>query len=135
MNYSLSITACVYEGYCSDETCTFVLGEPTKKQRRIYDTVKTAHDRALAALAPGKLLKEVDAAARSCIAEHGLGKRFSHGTGHGLGLCVHEQPVVSARSKSTAQKGMVVTIEPGIYLPGWGGVRIEDTAVVTANGL
>ena len=124
----------VYEGYCSDETCTFVLGEPTKKQQRIYDTVKTAHDRALAALAPGKPLKEVDAAARSCIGEQGLGKRFSHGTGHGLGLCVHEQPVVSARSQSTAQKGMVVTIEPGIYLPGWGGVRIEDTAVVTATG-
>jgi Xaa-Pro aminopeptidase len=124
----------IYEGYCSDETCTFVLGEPTKKQRHIYDTVKMAHDRALGVLAPGKPLQEVDAVARSCIAEHDLGKRFSHGTGHGLGLCVHEQPVVSARSKSTAQKGMVVTIEPGVYLPGWGGVRIEDTAVVTATG-
>lgn len=124
----------VYEGYCSDETCTFVLGEPTKKQRRIYDTVKTAHDRAISALAPGKHLKEVDAAARACIADHGLGKRFCHGTGHGLGLCVHEQPAVSSRSKSTAQKGMVITIEPGIYLPGWGGVRIEDTVVVTATG-
>ena len=124
----------VYEGYCSDETCTFVLGQPTKKQRRIYDTVKKAHDRALAELAPGKPLQEVDAVARGSIAAHGLGRRFSHGTGHGLGLCVHEQPVVSARSKSVAQKGMVVTIEPGVYLPGWGGVRIEDTAVVTAKG-
>jgi len=124
----------VYEGYCSDETCTFVLGEPTKKQQRIYDTVQKAHDRALAALAPGKPLKEVDAAARGYIAARGLGRRFSHGTGHGLGLCVHEQPIVSTRSKSIAQKGMVVTIEPGVYLPGWGGVRIEDTAVVTARG-
>jgi Xaa-Pro aminopeptidase len=124
----------VYEGYCSDETCTFALGKPSVKQRRIYDTVKKAHDRALAALAPGKLLKEIDAAARGYIAARGLGRCFSHGTGHGLGLCVHEQPVVSARSKSVAQKGMVITIEPGVYLPGWGGVRIEDTAVVTAGG-
>ena len=124
----------IYEGYCSDETCTFVLGEPTKKQLRIYDTVLKAHDRALAALAPGKPLREVDAAARDYIVAHGLGRRFSHGTGHGLGLCVHEQPIVSTRSKSIAQKGMVVTIEPGVYLPGWGGVRIEDTTVVTAKG-
>ena len=124
----------IYEGYCSDETCTFVLGEPTKKQRRIYAMVHKAHDRALAALGPGKPLKQVDAAARDYIADQGLGRRFSHGTGHGLGLCVHEQPIVSSRSKSIARKGMVVTIEPGVYLPGWGGVRIEDTAVVTAKG-
>jgi Xaa-Pro aminopeptidase len=124
----------VYEGYCSDETCTFVLGEPSAKQRRIYATVKKAHDRALAALRPGKTLREVDAAARGYIVACGLGRCFSHGTGHGLGLCVHEQPVVSPRSKSVAQKGMVITIEPGVYLPGWGGVRIEDTVVVTAGG-
>ena len=125
---------CVFEGYCSDETCSFFLGEPTAKQRRIYAVVKEAHDLALAALAPGKKLQAVDAAAREYIRARGLSAKFNHGTGHGLGLCVHENPTVSPRSNSTAQKGMVLTIEPGIYLPGWGGVRIEDTAVVTANG-
>jgi len=125
---------CVYEGYCSDETCTFFLGEPTAKQRRLYAIVKKAHDLALAALAPGAALRKVDAAARDYITAQGCGRRFGHGTGHGLGLCVHESPAVSSRSKSTARKGMVVTIEPGVYLPGWGGIRIEDTAVVTTAG-
>jgi len=125
---------CAYEGYCSDETCTFFLGEPTAKQSRLYAVVKKAHDLALAALSPGAALSRVDAAARDYITARGFGKRFGHGTGHGLGLCVHESPAVSHRSSSTARKGMVVTIEPGIYLPGWGGVRIEDTAAVTAGG-
>lgn len=125
---------CVYEGYCSDETCTFFLGEPTARQRRLYDVVKKAHDLALAALAPGIPLAKVDAAARDHIAAQGFGRRFGHGTGHGLGLCVHENPSVSQRSAAVARRGMVVTIEPGIYLPGWGGVRIEDTAAVTAGG-
>lgn len=125
---------CVYQGYCSDETCTFVLGEPSARQRKIYAVVKQAHDLALAALAPGAPLCQVDAAARAHITAQGYGRRFGHGTGHGLGLCVHESPAVSPRSKAAARKGMVVTIEPGIYIPGWAGVRIEDMAAVTAGG-
>jgi Xaa-Pro aminopeptidase len=124
----------VCDGYCSDETCTLVVGAPTAKQKRVYAVVKQAHDRALRAVMPGAALTEVDAAARQFIARAGFGARFSHGTGHGLGMCVHEAPVVSPRSTAVAARGMVITIEPGVYLPGWGGVRIEDSVVVTAAG-
>ena len=124
----------LYKGYCSDETCTFVIGEPTKKQKRIYETVKKAHDLALRTCAPGKDFKVIDAAARKYIARQGYARYFNHGTGHGIGLCVHEPPTISFRSKARAQKGMVFTIEPGIYIPCWGGVRIEDTVVVISQG-
>jgi Xaa-Pro aminopeptidase len=124
---------CVYEGYCSDETCTFFLGEPTARQRRLYEAVRTAHDLALTALRPGASFKEIDAVARQYLAEKNLSKRFTHGTGHGLGLCVHESPAVSARSKQSARQGMVITIEPGIYFPGSMGIRIEDTALITSQ--
>jgi Xaa-Pro aminopeptidase len=124
----------VYKGYCSDETCTFVVGMPTTKQKHIYAIVKKAHDVSVAAVKPGVPLTAIDAAARRYIEKQGYGKYFNHGTGHGIGLCVHEAPVVSFRSKATAQKGMVFTIEPGIYIPAWGGVRIEDTVVVTEKG-
>jgi len=124
----------VYQGYCSDETCTFVVGSPSPKQKKIYETVRRAHDRALQAIVPGQALKNIDAAARAHIAQNGYKKYFNHGTGHGIGLCVHEPPVVSFRSTMTAKKGMLFTIEPGIYIPGWGGVRIEDTVVVTDQG-
>jgi len=124
----------VYQGYCSDETCTFVVGVPSPKQKKIYETVRRAHDRALKTIVPGQALKNIDAAARAHIARNGYKKYFNHGTGHGIGLCVHEPPVVSFRSKMMAQKGMLFTIEPGIYIPGWGGVRIEDTVVVTERG-
>jgi Xaa-Pro aminopeptidase len=124
----------IYQGYCSDETCTFVVGPPTKKQKNIYETVKKAHDLAIKAVAPGKSLKEIDAVARTRINKSGYGRYFSHGTGHGIGLCVHEPPVVSFRSNGKIKKGMVFTIEPGIYLPKWGGVRIEDTVVVKPGG-
>ncbi|MEI6128328.1 MAG: M24 family metallopeptidase, partial [Pseudomonadota bacterium] len=124
----------IYQGYCSDETCTFVIGEPTKKQKRIYETVKKAHDLALSSAAPGKYFKDIDAAARKYIARQGYARYFNHGTGHGIGLCVHEPPTVSFRSKAKVKKGMVFTIEPGIYLPSWGGVRIEDTVVAISRG-
>ncbi|BDV43670.1 integrase [Geotalea uraniireducens] len=124
----------VFNGYHSDETVTVAVGEPDNRQREIYALVKEAHDRALAAVRPGVELRLLDQLARDTIAERGYGDYFGHGLGHGVGLEVHEKPVVSPRSEGIAEQGMVFTIEPGIYIPGWGGVRIEDTVVVTADG-
>ncbi len=124
----------VYGGYASDETCTFIAGWPTPKQKKIYSIVREAHDRAIAAVRPGASVKKIDAAARSFIECRGYKKYFNHGTGHGIGLAVHEPPRISFLSDGAVCEGMVFTIEPGIYLPGWGGVRIEDTVVVTAEG-
>lgn len=124
----------VYNGYFSDETVTVAVGKPDERQREIYSIVKDAHDRALAAVRPGISFKELDALARDYITEKGFGSNFGHGLGHGVGLEVHEQPVVSFRNEGLVEEGMVFTIEPGIYIPGWGGIRIEDTVVVTADG-
>jgi len=121
-------------GYASDETCTFVVGEPTRKQKKIHAIVREAHDRAIAAIKPGESLKRIDGAARTYIERQGYKKYFNHGTGHGIGLAVHEPPRVSFLSDEKAIEGMVITIEPGIYLPGWGGVRIEDTVRVMKKG-
>lgn len=125
---------CRYRGYCSDETCTVTVGRATDEQRRIYGIVKDAHDRAIAQIKPGVRLATIDAAAREFIDQAGHGEHFGHGTGHGVGLAVHEWPVVGKSSQDVAEQGMVFTIEPGIYLPGWGGVRIEDMVLVTADG-
>ncbi len=124
----------VYRGYCSDETVTVALGQPDARQREIYMTVRDAHDRAVEMVRPGVSLKELDDAARGYIEAQGYGSFFGHGLGHGVGLEVHEKPVVSYRSDGIVEEGMVFTIEPGIYIPDWGGVRIEDTVVVTADG-
>jgi Xaa-Pro aminopeptidase len=124
----------IRRGYTSDETCTLVIGKPTPKQRKIYQIVKDAHDHAIAAVRPGKSFKEIDAVARNYINAKGYKAYFNHGTGHGIGLCVHEPPLISFRGEGNIQKDMVFTIEPGIYLPGWGGVRIEDTILVTSKG-
>lgn len=121
-------------GYVSDETATVALGEPDARQREIYEVVKEAHDRAVAAVKPGISFRDLDATARDFIAAKGYGDRFGHGLGHGVGLEVHEKPVVSPRSDGIVEEGMVFTIEPGIYIPGFGGVRIEDTVRVTATG-
>lgn len=125
----------MYEGYISDETCTFVVGKPTSKQKKIYDAVKKAHDLAIRKITVNRPLKNIDAAARNHIEKAGYGKYFTHSTGHGLGLCVHEYPVVSLHSKVTVKPGMVFTVEPGIYVPKWGGVRIEDTILVRKQGV
>lgn len=125
---------CRIDGYHSDETVTIALGSPPEKLRCVYDTVLAAHDLAIAALRPGVALAEVDRIARDHIAASGYGDYFGHGLGHGVGLEVHEAPTVSARSKAVAVPGMVVTIEPGVYLPGLGGVRIEDMLLVTEDG-
>lgn len=121
-------------GYHSDETVTLALGTVDGKLRQIFDIVLKAHDLALAAIRPGIDLRDLDAVARDYIDEQGYGDAFGHGLGHGVGLEIHEYPAVSPRAEEQVQEGMVITIEPGIYLPGIGGVRIEDTVVVTADG-
>jgi Xaa-Pro aminopeptidase len=124
----------VWDGYCSDETVTVSLGPPDSRQREIYRIVKEAHDLAIEAVRPGVPLRQLDGIARHYIDEAGYGNHFGHGLGHGVGLQIHEGPVVSPRSEAVAEEGMVFTIEPGIYVPGWGGVRIEDMVEVTADG-
>ncbi len=124
----------VCNGYNSDETVTLAVGVPDKRQKEIYAIVKDAHDLAIAAVRPGITCRELDAKARGYIEQKGYGSFFGHGLGHGIGLEVHEQPTVSMRNDTLVEEGMVFTIEPGIYIPDWGGVRIEDTVSVTADG-
>ncbi len=121
-------------GYHSDETVTVAIGEVAPQLREIYDLTLRAHDAAIDAVRPGVPLKEIDAVARDLIAAGGYGPYFGHGLGHGVGLEVHEFPTVSTRSEDIAREGMIFTVEPGIYLPGVGGVRIEDMVLVTADG-
>jgi Xaa-Pro aminopeptidase len=123
----------VLDGYHSDETVTVSVGPPDDRQTEIYNIVKSAHDFAIEAIKPGISCKAVDAVAREYISSKGFGDYFGHGLGHGVGLEIHEKPVLSPRSDAVLEQGMVVTVEPGIYIPGWGGVRIEDTVAVTAD--
>ncbi|HLT58086.1 MAG: Xaa-Pro peptidase family protein [Limnochordales bacterium] len=126
---------CIWQGYCSDITRTVFLGEPTAQHRELYDLVLRAQEAGIAAVRPGRTGREVDAAAREVIAQAGYGDRFGHGLGHGLGLEVHEEiPRLSTRSETVLAPGMVTSVEPGVYLPGWGGIRIEDLVVVTEDG-
>lgn len=124
----------VYNGYCSDITRTFVVGKATEEQRRVYHVVLTAQLGALAAVRPGILGKDVDKVARDYITEQGFGERFGHGLGHGVGRMVHEGPGAGSKSEDTLAVGNVITVEPGVYIPEWGGVRIEDMVVVTEAG-
>lgn len=123
-----------YQGYASDLTRILVTGKISAKLRKIYDVVLAAQRAAIASIHPGATLKAVDAAARTVIEEAGFGKNFGHGTGHGFGLEIHENPFFSPIWDGELAPGMVVTVEPGIYLPGFGGVRIEDNVLVTQNG-
>ncbi|OEU61526.1 MAG: integrase [Desulfuromonadales bacterium C00003094] len=123
-----------WNGYHSDETVTVAVGPVSAKLRQIFDIVLEAHDRAIDAVRPGVPLRDIDAIARSYIREHGYGDYFGHSLGHGVGLEVHEHPAVSAQTEVLAEEGMVITIEPGIYIPDLGGVRIEDMVYVTADG-
>lgn len=122
------------EGYNSDITRTIVMGKPDKKQEHIYNIVLEAQLAGIGAIKPGIPASEVDRAARGVIARHGYGEYFGHSTGHGLGLQIHENPRLSAKDDTILRPGMVVTVEPGVYLPGWGGVRIEDSVLVTSHG-
>ncbi|WP_018132448.1 M24 family metallopeptidase [Effusibacillus pohliae] len=125
----------LYQGYCSDITRTVVLGEATEKQREIYEIVLEAQLHALQHIKPGMTGQEADALARDIIREKGYGDHFGHSLGHGLGLYIHEEPRLSAVSNDVLQPGMVVTVEPGIYIPGFGGVRIEDDVLLTDSGI
>jgi Xaa-Pro aminopeptidase/Xaa-Pro dipeptidase len=116
-------------------TRTFIANKATYHQAIIYDAVKLAHEKALEAIKPQVAANEVDEAARSVIEKAGFGEYFVHNLGHGVGLEVHEAPILSPDSKDILKAGNVVTDEPGIYVPGLGGVRIEDTILVTKNGV
>jgi Xaa-Pro aminopeptidase len=121
-------------GYYSDITRTICVGRPSARQQEIHDLVLKAQAAAIKSIRPGISCKSVDDAARTIIQSAGHGKHFGHGTGHGVGLMVHEGPVISPRSKDQVETDMVFTVEPGVYLPGWGGVRIEDMVLVTRTG-
>jgi Xaa-Pro aminopeptidase len=123
-----------FEGYASDLTRILVTGKIPAKFRKIYETVLAAQTASIATIRPGASFQAVDAAARKVIENAGLGKYSGHGTGHGLGLEIHEHPFLSPIWKGELAAGMVVTVEPGIYLPSFGGVRIEDDVLVTQNG-
>ena len=124
-----------FQGYYSDQTRTVVCGHPSPEQQKIYQIVKEAHDQAIEKVRPGIPIGEVDGAARDTIRNQGYGEYFGHGTGHGIGLAVHEDPAVNSENKGLLQEGMIFTIEPGIYIPDWGGVRIEDMVLVTPYGV
>ena len=124
----------VCAGYHSDITRTICVGHADARQRELYDAVLTAQQRALAALRPGVTGIEVDRVARDYLAEHNLNQYFGHGLGHSLGLEIHEEPRLSKAGETLLQPNMLITDEPGVYIPGWGGIRIEDTVLITTDG-
>lgn len=121
---------CVVNGYHSDMTRTVFIGSPRQKAVKIYKTVLKAQQKTIAAAVPGISVKDLDSVARDFIKDSGYGEYFSHSLGHGIGLQIHEQPKISAYNKAILQAGNVITIEPGIYIPEYGGVRIEDDVVI-----
>ncbi|MBE7035503.1 MAG: aminopeptidase P family protein [Ruminococcaceae bacterium] len=126
---------CFYHGYASDMTRTVMIGKASEKQRKIYDTVLAAQLAALSAIGPGVSGQDADAAARDLISAAGFGPCFGHSLGHGTGLLIHERPTLSPRSDSVLAPGMIVSVEPGIYVEGIGGVRIEDLVIITEDGI
>ncbi len=122
------------EGYCADLSRTVVLGQPSERIQVMHEVVLSAQKLAREAIAPGVSAGHIDQIARSHIASAGFGDDFLHGTGHGIGLEIHEPPLLGSASEGMLEKNFVVTVEPGIYISGLGGVRIEDTVLVTANG-
>jgi Xaa-Pro dipeptidase len=123
-----------YRYYRSDMTRTFTAGKPSEKQKKIYEIVKTAHEKAFKSIRSGVKAKEIDGEARKIIDEAGYSENFVHSLGHGVGLEIHEPPTLSQQSKDKLELGNVITVEPGIYLVGYGGIRIEDTVIVQKKG-
>lgn len=124
----------ILDGYCSDMTRTIVLGTPDARTVELFRLVRKAQLAGMAQLSAGVSAKEVDQAARKVIEQVGLGKNFSHGLGHGVGMAVHEAPSLNRRNRKKLRSGMIVTVEPGVYLPDWGGIRLENMVVVRDNG-
>jgi Xaa-Pro aminopeptidase len=120
--------------YRSDLTRTLVTGKITPKFAAIYEIVLEAQTKAIEAICPGAICHDIDAIARRVIAKAGYGRRFGHGLGHSMGLLIHEMPRFAMKNQSVLKPGMIMTVEPGIYIPGWGGIRIEDDVLVTRNG-
>ncbi|NPV70840.1 MAG: aminopeptidase P family protein [Firmicutes bacterium] len=127
----------VWGSYCSDMTRTVAVGDPPEELMRVYEVVRKAQQAALSVIRPGLGLREADAAARSVIVDAGYGEYFGHGLGHGVGLAIHESPRLSPKAPENGmiREGMVFTVEPGVYIPGVGGVRIEDTVVARPHGV
>ena len=124
----------ISDGYCSDVTRTFVLGPANARQREAYEVVQSAQARALSGLRAGMTGRDADALARSYIDGAGWGEAFGHSLGHGIGLEVHEAPRLSRTAEALLPAGAVVTVEPGVYRAGWGGVRIEDDVYIGEQG-
>lgn len=124
----------ILDGYCSDMTRTVVLGTPDNKTKKLFRLVRKAQKTGMAAIKAGVIAKDVDRAARQVIEKAGYGDKFGHGLGHGVGIAVHEPPSLSKRSRKKLKEGMIVTVEPGVYLPGWGGIRLENMVEVRADG-
>ena len=127
-------TGCVVEGYYSEDERTIFVGPPTSEQRRLFDVMVRAQQAAIAAIRPGVKCKEIDRAARGVIEQAGCGPQFTHRTGHGIGIDIHEAPYFSASDETVLQAGMVMSVEPGIYVDGVGGFRHSDTIIVTESG-
>ena len=123
----------ILSGYCSDMTRTVYVGKPTARAQRLYHAVREAQEAAIEAVRPGSTVGEVDRAARGVLRRAGLARHFTHSTGHGVGLEIHEPPRLAREEREVLRPGMVITIEPGAYVPGYGGVRIEDMVVVTTT--
>lgn len=121
-------------GYCSDTTRTLIMGEPDEKFKKIYKTLFNAQQLAVDKIKPGVMAKEIDKTARDYIDATEFAGKFGHGLGHGVGIVIHEAPRLSKRDSTLLEPGMIVTVEPGIYLPDWGGIRLENMVMVTDNG-
>ena len=124
----------VFHGYASDMTRTLAIGTPTAEQRKIYEIVLQAQEAAIAAAKADMSCADLDRVARTIIQNAGYGPQFGHSLGHGVGLNVHEQPRISSKSDQILKPGMAITVEPGIYIPGWGGIRIENLVVIREDG-
>ena len=125
---------CVYDFYCSDITKTFFYGKPDAEFKKVYSIVESAYKKSVKALKSGVKASFIDKVGRDLITDEGYGQYFTHGTGHGMGLEPHEAPSLYSKSKDILKEGMILTVEPGIYLNGKFGVRIEDTFLVKKNG-